>query len=147
MTTIFNKILIVCVGNICRSPTAERILQEKLPGKQVSSAGLKALEDKGMDLQSAKLLSERGYISDNHRARTINRELVASADLILVMQRVHQSLLMEQYPEVSGKVMLLGRWSNNLEIIDPFLKSDEVYSLVYKQIETCCLDWHQKLAS
>ncbi len=39
---MFNKILVVCVGNICRSPTGERVLQKLLPNKEVASAGIAA---------------------------------------------------------------------------------------------------------
>ncbi|NQD63528.1 protein tyrosine phosphatase, partial [Enterobacter sp. CM29] len=37
---MFNKILVVCVGNICRSPTAERLLKNYQPALTVDSAGL-----------------------------------------------------------------------------------------------------------
>ncbi len=37
---MFNKVLVVCVGNICRSPSGERILQTKLPAKHIASAGI-----------------------------------------------------------------------------------------------------------
>lgn len=47
---MFNNILVVCVGNICRSPTAERLLQRYHPELKVESAGLGALVGKGADL-------------------------------------------------------------------------------------------------
>ncbi|MCP5602776.1 protein tyrosine phosphatase, partial [Klebsiella pneumoniae] len=40
---MFNSILVVCTGNICRSPLAERILRKSLPGKKIDSAGTNAL--------------------------------------------------------------------------------------------------------
>lgn len=46
---MFNKILVVCVGNICRSPTAERLLKHYQPELTVDSAGLGALVGKGAD--------------------------------------------------------------------------------------------------
>ncbi|MGB2147778.1 MAG: low molecular weight phosphotyrosine protein phosphatase, partial [Vibrio toranzoniae] len=39
---MFDKILVVCVGNICRSPTGERVLQQLLPNKNIASAGIAA---------------------------------------------------------------------------------------------------------
>ncbi len=47
---MFNNILVVCVGNICRSPTAERLLQRYHPELKVESAGLGALVGKGLIL-------------------------------------------------------------------------------------------------
>jgi len=44
---MFNKILVVCVGNICRSPTGERLLKHYQPALTVESAGLGALVGKG----------------------------------------------------------------------------------------------------
>ena len=51
---MYHNILIVCLGNICRSPTAERIMQKKLPGHRISSAGIKALAGKDADFQAIK---------------------------------------------------------------------------------------------
>ncbi|HII0070531.1 TPA: protein tyrosine phosphatase, partial [Klebsiella variicola] len=42
---MFNSILVVCTGNICRSPIGERILKQLLPTMQVDSAGTAALID------------------------------------------------------------------------------------------------------
>ncbi|MDM7089601.1 protein tyrosine phosphatase, partial [Enterobacter asburiae] len=41
---MFQSILVVCTGNICRSPMGERLLRQQLPGKQVTSAGILGLE-------------------------------------------------------------------------------------------------------
>jgi protein-tyrosine-phosphatase len=41
---MFQSILVVCTGNICRSPIGERLLRQQLPGKQVTSAGILGLE-------------------------------------------------------------------------------------------------------
>ncbi|EBZ7918787.1 protein tyrosine phosphatase, partial [Salmonella enterica subsp. enterica serovar Rissen] len=50
---MFNKILVVCVGNVCRSPTAERLLKRFHPSLTVASAGLGALVGKGADPAAA----------------------------------------------------------------------------------------------
>ena len=147
MIKIFKNILIVCVGNICRSPTAERILQKKLPHINVTSAGLGALADQGIDDRAAEALCSSGYDSENHKARVLNSELVNNSDLVLVMGKGHQAAIMGRYPCASGKIMLLGKWSGDLEIVDPYRKSMEVYQHVYNQIETCCSDWYQRLSN
>lgn len=51
----FDAILIVCVGNICRSPTAERLLQQALPHKTISSAGIAALAGQSADATAATI--------------------------------------------------------------------------------------------
>ena len=55
---MFNKILVVCVGTICRSPTAERLLRSHLPSLTVESAGLGALVGKAADERAASVAAE-----------------------------------------------------------------------------------------
>ena len=57
---MFEKILVVCVGNICRSPTGERLFRERLPGRQVSSAGVSALVDKPADKVASEVAQQHG---------------------------------------------------------------------------------------
>ena len=66
---MYHNILIVCLGNICRSPTAERIMQKKLPGHRISSAGIKALAGKDADFQAIKTALKHGVIVAGHTAR------------------------------------------------------------------------------
>lgn len=145
--SIYNNILIVCVGNICRSPTAEVILQQKLPNKTISSAGLQALVGHDIEKKAASILEAKGYSFGKHVARKLDLELIQEADLVLVMEKDHQSLIMQKYPEASGKIMLFGKWQDNADIHDPFRKSPEVFSYVFDQIEKNCLNWSKKLAS
>ncbi|MGN6955174.1 low molecular weight phosphotyrosine protein phosphatase, partial [Neisseria sp. P0015.S004] len=68
---MYHNILIVCLGNICRSPTAERIMQKKLPGHQISSAGIKALAGKDADFQAIKTALKHGVIVAGHTPRQL----------------------------------------------------------------------------
>lgn len=136
--------MIICIGNICRSPSAERILRHRLPGKTISSAGIGALVGQAINSSSAALLQANGYDVDNHSARQVDGEMLNEADLVLVMEKEHQAVLMSRYPSCSGKVMLLGAWSDK-EIHDPYRKSDEAFKYVFEQIEESCLEWCKKL--
>ena len=71
--------------------------------------------------------------------------MLQEADLVLVMEKFQQQRLMRDYPALSGKVMLLGKWLNNLEINDPYGKSAEAFALVFQQIEQACQAWSEKL--
>ena len=141
---IFTNILIICVGNICRSPSAERIFRSLLPESDISSAGIGALVGKPIDPSAARCLSQHDYSSDNHIARQVSGAMMNEASLVLVMEKEHQRFLMERYPSCSGKVMLLGAWVNK-EIHDPYRKSDEAFQHVFEQIEESCLSWSVKL--
>ena len=111
----------------------------------ISSAGISALVDKPIDESAAKELIAHGYSSEGHSARQLDEQMVQAADLILVMENFQQQRLMKEYPASSGKVMLLGKWLNNLEINDPYRKSSEAFSLVFEQIESACKLWSDKL--
>ena len=95
---------------------------------------------------AAALLVEHGYSADAHKAKQLTGNILASADLILVMETSHKSMLMDKYPLLSGKVMMLGYWSE-IEIKDPYKKSDEAFRHIYYQIEECCKSWSLKLGS
>ncbi len=142
---MFNKILTVCLGNICRSPSAERILQQLMPTNEITSAGIGDFLHSDMEKNAAKLLTINNYNSENHNVRQVNSQIINNAELILVMEKKHQQILMQKYPSASGKIMLLGKWNDNEEISDPYCKSIEAFEHVFTQIEKNCQAWAQKL--
>ncbi|WNC69640.1 protein tyrosine phosphatase [Thalassotalea nanhaiensis] len=142
---MFNKILTVCIGNICRSPSAERILMDLLPNKEISSAGIGALVDHGIEKHAAELLVNAGYNADDHNARQVNTDIINDADLILVMEKKHQHVLMQKFPSASGKIMLLGKWHNEEEIPDPYKKSQDVFNHTFVLIKKNAQAWADKI--
>src|SRR5690606_40462795 len=84
---MFNKILVVCVGNICRSPTAERLLKNYQPALTVDSAGLGALVGKGADERASSVAMEHNISLDGHTARQVSGRMCREYDLILAMEK------------------------------------------------------------
>lgn len=142
---MFDKILVVCVGNICRSPTAEFMLQAALPNKQVDSAGLHAMVDKDMDQQARTVAEQNGLVCKTHCARQLTSQLGREYDLILVMEKRHRDEIAERFPELMAKTMLLGKWEGDKDIPDPYRKSDEVFEQIYKRIDAAVQSWAKKL--
>ncbi|TNV21253.1 protein tyrosine phosphatase [Buttiauxella sp. B2] len=138
---MFDSILIVCIGNICRSPTGERLMRASLPGKKIDSAGLGALVGEGANPMAAEVAAEHGVCLDGHCAQAFSSSLAMQYDLILVMENSHLERIKKSYPEVSGKTMLFGHWQNQLEIGDPYKKSREMYQLVYTQLAQSTARW------
>lgn len=141
---MFRKILFVCVGNICRSPTAELLMRHRLqgrPGVEVSSAGLQALVGRPVDPEAAALLREAGIAPDGHQARQATPSILAAADLVLVMEHAHQTRIAREVPQVSGKTFLLGKWRGQREIPDPYRQHREAFEHVYQLIDDCVDSW------
>lgn len=106
---------------------------------------MKALAGKPIDWHASQQLQSHDYDSNNHCARQLTDQMLQEADLVLVMEKFQQQRLMRDYPALSGKVMLLGKWLNNLEINDPYGKSAEAFALVFQQIEQACQAWSERL--
>ncbi|WP_304466147.1 protein tyrosine phosphatase [Erwinia sp. JUb26] len=142
---MFNSILVVCTGNICRSPIAERLLKIKLPNKVIESAGTGALVEHPAD-DSAIAVSQKHNLSlDGHSGQKFTAKLAMKYDLILVMDKGHIEKISQIYPQARGKTMLLGYWLNEMEIPDPYRKSLEAFEYVYQLIDQACDSWVEKL--
>ncbi|NBA98223.1 low molecular weight protein-tyrosine-phosphatase [Pseudomonas sp. R5(2019)] len=149
---MFKRVLIVCIGNICRSPTAEHLLRGAIlkakPDSdiQISSAGLGALVDHTLEQTAQEVLQERGNSPMEHKARQLRSALVSEADLILVMEKRHVDGVLRIAPEARGKVLLLGKWQDNREIDDPYKRGKPAFVHAYALIEEAVNAWAQRLA-
>lgn len=117
------NILVVCTGNICRSPMAAGMLKKNLPerlaGKViVSSAGTHALH--GNMAQPHAIAVMRGFDIDisGHRARQLSGTMVRSSDLILVMERFHLKLVKAKSMFSPAKASMLTAYEVNGEPYD-----------------------------
>ncbi|MGL6315403.1 protein tyrosine phosphatase [Vibrio sp. WXL103] len=142
---MFNKILVVCVGNICRSPTGQYLLKSLLPHKQIDSAGVGALVGKPADSMATQVAKEHGVELDAHVAQQLTRELCHEYDLILVMEKKHLEALSSIAPEARGKTMLFGQWIGGKEIPDPYRQSREAFDFAYDLLEQSAQAWSKKL--
>ena len=146
---MFNKILVVCVGNICRSPSGERILQAMLPNKQIASAGIRTaksgLTGKAADKMAAEVALAHGYSLEGHQAQQLTCELCRDYDLILVMEKGHIAAVSNIAPEARGKMMLFGQWIGQQDIPDPYRQSKEAFDHAYGLIAQAAEAWVKKL--
>lgn len=142
---MINSILVVCVGNICRSPTGERLLQRNFPSLRIASAGLHALTGKSADDVAQSVALAHGLNLQGHSARPLTERLCSEADLILVMEKRHIDELVKRNPNVRGKVMLFGHWLGQKEIPDPYGQSREAFEHVYDLLTRSADSWLGKL--
>lgn len=144
---MFNKILVVCVGNICRSPTGEYLLKQRLPKHEIASTGVGALVDKPADAQAQAVAQQHGVDLSPHIARQLTPEIAAQYDLILVMEQGHIDAVSKISPSARSKTMLFGQWlpQGRRDVADPYRQSDEMFQIVYAQLEQAADLWAEKL--
>jgi protein-tyrosine phosphatase len=147
--SVFNQVLIVCVGNICRSPTAEHLLRQAVQGSRikVSSAGLGALVDHPLERHALAALAQYGQQPAPHRARQLTPGILQESDLVLVMERKHLRDISQHSPEARGKTFLLGKWQHDREIPDPYRQGPAAFTHSYALIQEAVSTWSKYLLS
>ena len=144
---MIQRILVVCVGNICRSPMAEVLLRERLHdrGVVVESAGLAPLAGKPVDQAAAAVLANHGLEADGHCARKLTPELLASADLVLAMDQRQLAAIHAIAPEARGRTFLLGRWIGDVDVPDPYGQERDVFEDTFALIRRAVDAWLERL--
>ena len=139
------RVLFVCLGNICRSPTAEGVLRQKLHEAgladqvEVASAGTGDWHvGKAPDKRSQAAAKLRGYDLSAQRAQQVTRADFATYDLILAMDNSNLRHLKALQP-ANGKAELdlfLRRYQSEIdEVPDPYYDGDQGFEQVLDLIE------------
>jgi protein-tyrosine-phosphatase len=130
------NILFICQGNICRSPYAEHKLRAMLAENKVSvaSAGMLPRNHRPSPSHAIEVAGERGIDLTLHRSQTATDEMITSADLILVFDRINEHSLYSRHPQARTKT----RWLDiGSEIDDPDGKDVAAFNRTYQCIDKC----------
>lgn len=141
---MISGVLMVCTGNICRSPMAAALLHARRPDLAVASAGVAALVGEPPPPEAVELMAARGLDISGHRARQLDAGLVRGFDLLLVMEQGQADWVTRSFPFSRGRVQRLGRWREH-DIADPFRRPREAYAAALADIEACLQDWLDRI--
>lgn len=141
----FNNILVVCVGNICRSPMAEALLKQRYPHKNIDSAGVGALVGHSADPAALKIMAGQEIDITNHVAKQIDEGLAKKADLIFTMSDSQTKWIEERWPFCRGKTFKLGHWQDK-DIADPYKHEMSAFQTAYQDIVVSLEEWADKIS-
>lgn len=151
------KVLFICMGNICRSPTAEAVFTQLVKDKDVSkefmidSAGtLSYHAGSKPDRRSRRAGKKRGLVMDHLRARQVVAEDYDKFDWLVVMDEDNRSNLQRMFPDKSQeKVVSMMRYAPDTgydEVPDPYYGQGDGFELVLDLLETACEGFYEFLS-
>ena len=142
------RVLFVCLGNICRSPTAEGVMRHRLQQAglaaqvAVDSAGTAAWHiGKAPDPRTCAAAAQRGYRLHELRARQVQAEDFARFDLILAMDYDNLRELQRLRPDSAGAELDLLLRRGGLaehEVPDPYYGGSDGFERVLDLVESAC---------
>ena len=141
----FDNILVVCVGNICRSPMAEALLKQRYPNKNIDSAGVGALVGHPADPAALEIMNEQQIDVTKHVAKQLDEKLAKKADIIFTMSDGQTKWIEERWPFCRGKTFKLGHWKDK-DIADPYKHEKSAFQTAYQDIVDSLEQWSEKIS-
>ncbi|RKT99083.1 protein tyrosine phosphatase [Burkholderia sp. Nafp2/4-1b] len=134
------SILVLCDGNICRSPMAVAMLARRFPSDRIDSAGLVALVGNRAEPIAVALMRSRGIDISDHIAKQVSWSMAKSADVIFTMTDAQKKRVEALYPFARGRVFRIGHLSGS-DVADPYQRGEAAFEWALKDIESAVASW------
>ncbi|HTT78658.1 MAG TPA: ATP-grasp domain-containing protein, partial [Stellaceae bacterium] len=130
------RIIFVCLGNICRSPFAAALLRARFGDRRIAigSAGMMPLPGRPTPPEGVAAAAVRGIDLAAHRSVWLSREIAQSAALLIVFDARTRAALLDRYPDLGARLVMLGDLAELGEIADPVDGGPAEFARVYDQI-------------
>jgi predicted ATP-grasp superfamily ATP-dependent carboligase/protein-tyrosine-phosphatase len=138
------RVLVLCKGNICRSPFAAELLRKRAIGRKIGldvcSAGLDTTQGHDAYLLAKSASRKYDVDLDHHQTTPVTMDMVSWADVILVMETAHVVSLNRVASAARSKTFLFGHFAlqATTDIHDPYEGTPEEFSRCYAIIADCC---------
>ncbi|MEW8085143.1 MAG: hypothetical protein AB2652_00630 [Candidatus Thiodiazotropha endolucinida] len=146
-----NNILVLCYGNIYRSPLAENLLKKYFSSEtyNIMSAGFHKKENRTCEPEYLQILEEYGYDLYEHRSKNVKPSDLKWADIILIMDRYNLDMLKKMDSDCISKTIWIGAFSKrkSVEVQDPYDKGYDFTRDVISDIELCIKDISLELSN
>lgn len=143
------KLLLVCVGNICRSPIAAAMFAAASNDRvsyETRSCGIGAVVGSPADQDAKQLGKAAGLDLDAHVSKQIEDSDVEWADMIFVMDTEQHLFIEKNFPAASPKTFRLGELDDH-EIDDPYGEDLAAHETAVEAIRSGVEGWHQKISA
>jgi protein-tyrosine-phosphatase len=139
------RVLVVCHGNIYRSPLVAVRLRELLPGRVINSAGFHPKGDRPSPPEHLEMSARLGVDLSQHRSRVVSDEDFAAADLIVLMDRRNWVSLQRANADETKYVWLGAMGPNPMEIPDPYGLDAAAAEVIVNRLLLCTEELAKRL--
>jgi protein-tyrosine phosphatase len=134
------RLLVVCQGNLCRSPYLAALLTRLLPDTEVTSAGLIGA-GRAVPPHALTLAAQRGVALAGHRSRLVTRDLVRDAQIVIVMDPGIGRQIERAFGALPERVIVAGDLDplsrHGRAIRDPWRQPIAVFAASFDRLERC----------
>ena len=134
------RILVVCHGNLCRSPYLQAVLKRSLPEVVVTSAGFVG-SGRAVPQISVALSAQRGLDLSRYRSQPITQSKVSEADLVIVMDAEQARQVARMFLVKRERIVIAGdlepMFEKSRAIRDPWNQSAEAFKSTFDRLDSC----------